>query len=71
MATIVGNQFLTAELFTSGASTPFWINFDGNSKKDSNLTVNLVGNVAVNKQNACSSLSSNQNARVNQTGNIE
>ena len=71
MASIVGNQFLTSELFTSGASTPFWINFDGNSKTNSNLTVNLVGNVAVNKQNACSSLSTNKNARVNQTGNIE
>lgn len=71
MATIVGNQFYTSRLYTSGTHNPYWIDFDGNSRTDSILYVNLVGNVAPQKQNFTSGVSANPNATINQTGNIE
>ena len=71
MATIVGNQFYTSRLYTSGTHKPYWIDFDGNSRTDSTLFVNLVGNVAPQKQNFTSGVSGNPNATINQTGNIE
>ena len=71
MATIVGNQFYTSRLYTSGTHNPYWIDFDGNSRTDSTLFVNLVGNVAPQKQNFTSGVSGNPNATISQSGNIE
>lgn len=70
-ATITGNQFYTSRLFTNASHAPYWIDFDGNSRTDTKLTVNLVGNVAPQKQNFSSGVAKNPNATINQTGNIE
>ena len=61
VATISGNTFYKSRKYT-GSSQPYSIDFDGNSKSDSNLKVVITGNLIDDGRIFKSGLDSNKNA---------